>query len=109
MFPARGWPPTATRGETCSVEPTAPAPARGRWASSQSPEPQSERGVDLQLPQQESALIEAPATQPAGYFLVPLAGVVSAAGRGDIVERVAPAARDRQHVVALEWLANHAE
>jgi hypothetical protein len=70
--------------------------------------PQGERRVDLQVAQQEGALVEPPAPQPAGDFLVALAGVAGAAGRRDVVERIAAAARDCQHAVALERHADRA-
>ena len=53
---------------------------------------QGEGRVDLEVAQQEGALVEPLAPEPAGDLVVALAGVARAAGRRDVVERVAPAA-----------------
>ena len=54
-----------------------------------------------------NACVEPPSPQPAGDFVVALAGVAAAAGGHDVVERVTPTARDRQHAVALQGLVGH--
>ena len=71
-------------------------------------EPQRKRGVDLQVAQQERALVEPFSPQPAGHLVVALAGVAGAAGRHDVVERVAPATGERQYAVALQRLVGRA-
>ena len=62
----------------------------------------SERDADLQVAQQEGPLVKTPSAQPAGDFVVALAGVARAAGRHDVVERVTAATGDRKHAVALQ-------
>src|SRR3546814_15550937 len=59
-------------------------------------------GADLVMAQEEGALVELLATEPAGDLVVALAGVARPAGRCDVVERVAPAAREGEHAVALQ-------
>ena len=59
-------------------------------------------GADLGVPHEERALVEALAAQPRGDLVVALARVARAAGRRDVVERVAPTAGDRQHAVPLQ-------
>ena len=78
------------------------------WVSGLGSEPQRERRVDLEVAQQEGALVEPLPPQPAGDLVVALAGVAGAAGRHDVVERVAPAAGERQHAVALQRLVGRA-
>src|SRR5215207_2717388 len=60
------------------------------------------------MAQQERALIELLPAEPARHFVVALAGIAGTTSRHDVVERVAPAARDREHAVALEWPAGRA-
>jgi hypothetical protein len=62
--------------------------------------------LNLEIAQQEGAFIQTLPPQPAGDFVVALAGIARAAGRHDVLERVASAARERQHAVALQWLAS---
>src|SRR3546814_4521732 len=59
-------------------------------------------GADLVMAQEEGALVELLATEPAGDLVVALAGVARPAGRCDVVERVAPAAGESEHAVALQ-------
>src|SRR5215207_8364786 len=71
-------------------------------------EPLGEDRPDLDVPRQERALVQPLAPQPAGHLVVALAGVAGAAGRGDVVEGVAPAPGDGQHAVALQRRAGRA-
>src|SRR3546814_13618770 len=54
------------------------------------------------MAQEEGARGELLATEPAGDLVVALAGVARPAGRCDVVERVAPAAGESEHAVALQ-------
>jgi hypothetical protein len=67
-------------------------------------EPQRERRVDLKAAQQERAFVEPLPPQPTGDFVVAFAGVAGAAGRHDVVKRVAPTTGDRQQAVPLQRL-----
>src|SRR3546814_14455025 len=51
-------------------------------------------GADLVMAQEEGALVELLATEPAGDLVVALAGVARTAGRCDCVERVEARAGD---------------
>ena len=62
-----------------------------------------ERGPDLEVTEEEGAFVEPLPPHPAGDLGVALAGVAGAAGGHDVVERVAPAAGEGEHAVALEW------
>ncbi len=69
---------------------------------------QREHCPDLKVAKQEGALVEPLSPQPARDFVVALAGVAGATGRHDVVQRVTPATRQRQHAVALQRLFGHA-
>jgi len=56
----------------------------------------------LQVAHQEGSLVEPPSSEPAGDFRVALTGVARTACRHDVVERVSPAAGDREDAVALQ-------
>src|SRR5690606_17764056 len=61
-----------------------------------------ERPEDLRVAHEEGALVEALAAQPSGDLAVVLARVARGARGDDVLEGVAPAARDGQHAVLLE-------
>ena len=63
-----------------------------------------ERGVDLEVAQEEGALVETLSPEPTSDLVVALARVAGAARRRDVVERVSTAAGQRQNAVALERL-----
>jgi hypothetical protein len=60
-----------------------------------------ERGSDLDVAEQEGSLVEAFASEPAGDFVVALAGVARTTDWHHVVERVPPAALDGEHAVTL--------
>jgi cholest-4-en-3-one 26-monooxygenase len=66
-------------------------------------EPGGQLGPDLDVPPEERTLVEPSPAEPAGHFVVALAGVARATRRDDVVERVAAATRDREDAVALQW------
>ena len=57
--------------------------------------------ADLVLPDQEAFLVELLASHPPGDLVVAFAGVARPAGGHDVVDRVAPASRDRENRVLL--------
>ncbi len=59
-------------------------------------------GEHLDMAQQERALVEALAAQPAGDLVVALARVARAARGHHVQQGVAATARDRQHAVLLQ-------
>src|SRR4051794_13544762 len=63
-----------------------------------------ELGADLEVTQQERALVESLPPEPTGDLVVALARVARAAGRHDVGEGVATTAGQRQHAVALQRL-----
>lgn len=65
-------------------------------------DPRSQRGPDRKETLEEGTFVVAFAPQPPGDFVVALARVARAAGWGDVVERVAPAARKGQNAVPLQ-------
>ncbi len=96
---ATSCPASATQA-TASSAPNSSC-GRCRWLRG---EPQRECCLDLDVTQQEGALVEPLAPQPAGDLVVAFAGVAGAAGRGDVVEGVPPAARQCLYAVALQRL-----
>src|SRR6476469_9710204 len=54
------------------------------------------------MTQQECTLVEPLAPEPAGHFVVALAGVARTARRRDVVECVSPAPGERLHTVPLQ-------
>ena len=89
-----------TRGAVTRRSDVAPPLGRVRRRAS------GEIGTYLGVTKQERSLVEPLAPQPPGDLVVALARVAGAARRGDVPERVAAAARDRLHAVALQlWSA----
>jgi hypothetical protein len=65
-------------------------------------ESQSERRLDLKVALEEGTFVKALAPQPAGDFVVALAGVAGATRWSNISERVAAPARKGQYAVSLQ-------
>ena len=60
------------------------------------------------MARKEGPLVELLPPEPAGDFVVALAGVAGGAGRHDVFERVSSASGEREHAVALQRLVRRA-
>ena len=66
-----------------------------------------ESRFDPRIAQQEGAFIQTLPPKPAGDFVIAFAGIAGTAGRYDVVQGISSAAGQRQHAVALQWLADY--
>jgi hypothetical protein len=69
---------------------------------------QPEFNPDFDVTQQEGPLVEPLSPEPAGDFVVALAGVAGGAGRHDVVEGVSPSTGECEYAVALQRLVRRA-